>query len=235
MLPLYRATIQALGPLAGRRLLDAGCGSGRALHEAAVLGARVTGLDATPQLLEIAHRDTPEADLAVGDVQDLPFASDTFDVVTAFNSIQYAVDPAAAAAELARVCRSRGRVAIGFWGEPARGEADNLLKQVGSLAPPPPETPAPLVFNDAGVVEGLLTETGLHVDGGDEVLISLTFITLDDAWTAYSSIGPVQKVIDQAGAEPVRRVIDAVLEADRKPDGQLRQDNILRYVLATKP
>jgi hypothetical protein len=44
----------------------------------------------------------------------------------------------------------------------------------------------------------------------------------------------VQKAIDLAGPDAVRSALVEVLEADRKPDGSLRQDNVFRYVLATK-
>jgi hypothetical protein len=53
-------------------------------------------------------------------------------------------------------------------------------------------------------------------------------------WTDHCTAGPLQKVIDIAGADAVRRVITDVLEADRKPDGELRQDNVFRYITATK-
>jgi SAM-dependent methyltransferase len=235
MRPLYTATLDALGPLHGRELLDAGCGSGQALADAAARGAVVTGLDATPELLEIARERTPTADLRIGDIQEMPFDADAFDVVTAFNSVQYAVDPAAAVAELARVCRSGGQVAIGVGGDPARCETEGLFARLRSLAPPPPRTPAPLALSEAGVVEDLLVKAGLTVQGGAEVPFPITFATLDDAWRAHTSAGPLQKVISVAGADDVRRVLDAVLTTDRKPDGSLRQDNVLRYVIGVKP
>jgi SAM-dependent methyltransferase len=235
MRPLYLAALAALRPLAGASVLDAGCGAGQALADSAAEGARVSGVDASAGLLGVARARTPAADLRVGEIQELPFDADAFDVVTAFNSIQYAVDPAAAVAELARVCRSGGRVVIGIWGDPQRCETEGLFQRLRSLAPPPPGTPAPLACSDAGVVEELLTKAGLVVRGGDEVSIQFTFDNLDDAWRAHSSAGPLQKVIDTVGPEPVREVIDAVLTGDRKPDGSYRQDNVMRYVLAEKP
>jgi SAM-dependent methyltransferase len=234
MRPLYRATLDALEPLQGRTLLDAGCGSGQALADAATRGAVVSGLDATRELLEIARERAPSADLRIGDIQEMPY-DDDFDVVTAFNSIQYAVDPAAAVAELARACRSGGLVAIGVWGDPGRCETEGLFARLRSLAPPPPGTPAPLALSEAGVVEDLLVKAGLTVQGGAEVPFPIAFATLDDAWRAHISAGPLQKVISVAGADDVRRVLDAVLTADRKPDGSFRQDNVLRYVIAMKP
>jgi hypothetical protein len=67
------------------------------------------------------------------------------------------------------------------------------------------------------------------------VPIAFTFDSLDEAWEAHRSAGPPQKVIDAVGEGSVREVIDAVLTADRKPDGKYRQDKIMRYVLAAKP
>ena len=64
---------------------------------------------------------------------------------------------------------------------------------------------------------------------------STPFADLDEAWTAHTSAGPLQKVLDLAGPEAVREVIDAVLTADRKPDGALRQDNVMRSARADKP
>jgi SAM-dependent methyltransferase len=235
MAPLYTATLEALQPLTGERLLDAGCGAGLALSEAAARGAQVAGLDATAPLLEVAARRTPSADLRQGDIDALPFEPSSFDVVTSFNAVQYAVDPAAAVTEIARVCRSGGVVAIGVWGDPQLCETEGLFQRLRSLAPPPPGTPAPLALSDPGVVEELLAKAGLHVVGGDEVPVPFVFADTDAAWRGHTSAGPLQKVIDIAGAEAVRQVMDAVLEADRKPDGELRQDNVMRYVLARRP
>ena len=235
MRPLYLATLEALQPLGGKAVLDAGCGAGQAAADAAVRGAAVSGVDASAPLLGVARRRTPAGDFRQGDIEALPFEDESFDVVTAFNAIQYAVDPASAVAELARVCRSRGEVAIGVWGDPSRCETESLFGRLRSLAPPPPGTPAPLACSDPGVVENLLTKAGLSVRGGAEVAIPIEFADLDEAWTAHASAGPLQKMIDTVGPDSVRQVIDAVLEADRKPDGALRQDNVMRYVLATKP
>jgi SAM-dependent methyltransferase len=234
MRPLYDATLDALEPLAGRALLDAGCGAGLALRLAADRGAVVSGLDASAPMLEVARGGTPGADLRTGEIQALPYDDASFDVVTSFNAIQYAVDPAAAVWQLARVCRPGGRVAIGVWGDPGRCETEALFARLRSLAPPPPGTPAPLAVSDPGVVENLLEKAGLTLAGGGEALASFGYADHDEAWTAHISAGPLQKVIEIAGRDAVRQVMHDVLEADRKPDGQLRQDNVFRYVIAAK-
>lgn len=234
MRDVYEATLDALEPLAGLSHFDAGCGAGLALQLSHARGAKVTGLDASPGLLAFARTRLANADLRVGEIEELPFADQSFDVVTAFNSIQYAVNPPHAVAELARVCRPGGRVAIGVWGDPARCETEALFARLRSLAPPPPGTPAPLAMSDAGVVEALLTDAGLTVNGGAEVPLILEFDDISQAWIRHSAAGPLQKMIELAGEDTVRDVLTEVLETDRKPDGALRQDNVMRYVIATK-
>lgn len=231
---LYEATLDALRPLDGLAHLDAGCGAGLALQLSTARGATGTGLDASAGLLAFARTRLPAADLRVGEIEELPFAEDSFHVVTAFNAIQYAVNPGNAVAELARVCRPGGRVAIGVWGDPARCETEALFARLRSLAPPPRGTPAPLAVSDTGVVEGLLADAGLHVSGGAEVPVSLEFANIDQAWVRHSAAGPLQKVIEVAGQSAVRSVLTEVLETDRKPNGALRQDNVMRYVIAIK-
>jgi ubiquinone/menaquinone biosynthesis C-methylase UbiE len=81
-------------------LLDVGCGSGLALQLAAKRGASVSGLDASAGLLEVARQRLAEADLRQGDVEQLPWADDSFDAATAFNAVQYATDPVQALREI---------------------------------------------------------------------------------------------------------------------------------------
>jgi SAM-dependent methyltransferase len=233
MRPVFEATLDALGPLRGVRLLDAGCGAGLALSLAAERGASVSGVDASAPLLGLARRRVPRADLRAGDIEELPFADATFDTVTAFNAVQYAAEPAAAVAELARVCRPAGTVAIAAWGDPERCETEALFARLRSLAPPPPGRPRPLALSEVGVIEALLDRVGLTVTGTGETPVTFRYADHAQAWRAHRSAGPLQQVIDVVGDAAVRAVVREVLEADRKPDGTLRQDNVFRYVTAT--
>ena len=235
MRPIYDAALDALEPLAGKELLDAGCGAGLVVRLAADRGAVSSGLDASAPLLGVARDRTPAADLRTGDIEELPYPHGSFHIVTTFNAIQYADDPAAAVRELARVCRPGGQVAIGVWGDPARCQTEALFARLRSLAPPSPGAPAPLAVGEPGIVEGLLDKAGLALAGGGEAPVSFSYAYHDQAWTAHISAGPLQKIIDLVGQDAVRQVLHDVLEVDRKPDGELRQDNMFRYVLATKP
>jgi SAM-dependent methyltransferase len=233
--PIHVATVEALAPLSGLRLLDAGCGTGLALRLAAERGARVSGLDASAALLDMVRGQLPDADLRVGDIEDLPYDDATFDVVTAFNSIQYAADPKTAVAELARAARPGGRVAIEVWGEPARCEAEIFFARLKELAPPPPGTAAPLAVSEPGAVEGLLIAAGLEPYATGEADCPFSYRDLDAGWRGQSAAGPVQRVIQLAGEQAVREAFDEVHRPHRQPDGSYRQENVFRYVIARKP
>lgn len=97
--------------LRGRSLLDAGCGTGRFSAVAAARGATVTSLDIGPRLLEVARRRCRTTPVC-GDVGQLAFADAAFDVVVSSECIEHTVDPRRAVAELLRVCRPGGLVAI---------------------------------------------------------------------------------------------------------------------------
>jgi SAM-dependent methyltransferase len=206
-----------------------------ALRLAAERGARASGLDASAALLDVARGRLADADLRVGDIEELPYDDATFDVVTAFNSIQYTSDPNSAVAELARVTRPGGRVAIEVWGDPARCETEGFFTRLKQLAPPPPGTAAPLAVSEPGVVEGLLTVAGLEPYATGEAVCPFIYRDLDAGWRGQSAAGPVQRVIQLAGEQMVREAFDELHAPYRQPDGSYRQENVFRYVIARKP
>jgi SAM-dependent methyltransferase len=177
----------------------------------------------------------PGADLRVGDIEELPFDDATFDVVTAFNAVQYAADPQAAVVELARVVRPGGRVAIGVWGDPARCETEVLFQRIRALAPPPPGAHAPLAISTPDVVEELLAGAGLAAVASGEVPCPFVYPDLATGWRGQASIGPFRRAIAIAGEDAVRAVFVDALGSHRQPDGSYRQDNVFRYVIATRP
>jgi len=233
--PLHEATLAALAPLSGLSLLDVGCGTGSVLVAAARLGARASGLDAAASMVAIAKERLSGADLHVGDMEAMPFGNATFDVVTAFNAIQFAAVPQAAIDQMARVIRRGGRVAIGVWAEAERCETDGAFQRIRALAPPPPGAHAPLAVSAPGVVEELLAAAGLVGTAWGEVECPFVFPDLATAWRGQASIGPFRRAIEIVGADVVRRTYVDALAPFRQPDGSYRQNNVFRYVIATKP
>jgi SAM-dependent methyltransferase len=101
----------------GMAVLDLGCGTGRALPlmRAAVSDTgRVVGLDATPEMLAAARRRGRDrfASLVLGDAEALPFADGAFDAVFAAGLVPHLADPRGGLAEIARVTRPHGKLAV---------------------------------------------------------------------------------------------------------------------------
>ncbi|MDP2291533.1 MAG: class I SAM-dependent methyltransferase [Actinomycetota bacterium] len=104
--------LDAMGPVAGLEVCDAGCGTGRFTARLELLGARVVGVDRDRASIELA-RGRVAGGVVAGDVQHLPFENDCFDATVAVTVCEFAADPGAVIAELARVTRPGGRVVIG--------------------------------------------------------------------------------------------------------------------------
>ncbi|MFI9597447.1 class I SAM-dependent methyltransferase [Nonomuraea sp. NPDC052265] len=106
------AMLELAGDVTGRRILDAGCGSGVLFAELVDRGAIVTGIDASAGMLEPARRRLgADADLRVADLADpLPFPDDAFDDVIASLVLHYLEDWGPTLAELRRVLRPGGRL-----------------------------------------------------------------------------------------------------------------------------
>src|SRR6185295_4705475 len=114
--PLYETAFDAAAAGKGSSVLDVGCGAGLALQVAQARSANVSGLDAAAGLVEIARSRCPGADVRVGEIEELPFGDDSFDVTSGFNSFQYAANPVQALGEARRVTRPGGRVVVAVWG-----------------------------------------------------------------------------------------------------------------------
>ncbi|MGO4120167.1 class I SAM-dependent methyltransferase [Arthrobacter sp. YAF16] len=108
------AMLGLAGEVAGRRILDAGCGSGPLSAALSAKGAVVTGFDSSPAMLELARQRLGEsADLHLADLsRPLPFADDSFDDVVASLVLHYLEDWSAPLAELRRVLKPGGRLIL---------------------------------------------------------------------------------------------------------------------------
>lgn len=100
-----------LAPVAGRTILDVGTGTGRAAFALAVRGARVTGVDASAEMLAVAERRAKDARIDVifmrGDAHRLAFPDRSFDAVTCLRVLMHTPDWRQSLAELCRVARDR--------------------------------------------------------------------------------------------------------------------------------
>ncbi|MER7171450.1 methyltransferase domain-containing protein [Streptomyces mesophilus] len=96
----------------GSRIVDAGCGAGRAVAELTGIGARATGIDLDPQMLHVARERCPKGDFREGDLTELPFDDATLDGYRADKVLHTLADPARAVAEARRVLVPGGRAVL---------------------------------------------------------------------------------------------------------------------------
>ena len=106
------AVLRAAGDHAGRRVLDAGCGTGRFTAALATQNATVLGVDPDPDMLRLARARTTDGCIRAA-TEHLPFPDDSFDLTLAVTVLEFVAHPAAAVAALARVTRGGGRIIIG--------------------------------------------------------------------------------------------------------------------------
>jgi ubiquinone/menaquinone biosynthesis C-methylase UbiE len=152
---------------AGEDVLDVATGTGNIALRAAVDGARVVGVDLTPELFETARQRASALGVAVdwveGDAEQLPFEDESFDLVLSAFGVQFAPRHEIVAQELARVCRPGGRIGLVNW--TPEGQIGELFKILGSYLPAPPEYagPPPLWGNEEHV-RGLFAETSVELE-----------------------------------------------------------------------
>jgi SAM-dependent methyltransferase len=137
--------VNRLGPRPGERALDVGTGTGWAARRLAARGARVTGIDLGGRLIDAARGRAAEAgleiDFRVADAEALPFEEASFDAVLSTFGVMFVARPEAAAAELARVCRKGGRIALAAW-TPGSTVAEKF-ERAKPFLPSPPAGPSP--------------------------------------------------------------------------------------------
>jgi ubiquinone/menaquinone biosynthesis C-methylase UbiE len=151
---------------AGMRVLDVATGPGHVAAAAAARGAEPVGVDIAEGMLAVARRDHPQLDFRHGDAEALPFADACFDAVVGAFVLNHLPRPEVAAAELARVLRSGGRVALSVWDVPERTRFIGLVRDAvaragGSPSAEPYAGPDPFRFADAAQLQALLDDAGM--------------------------------------------------------------------------
>jgi SAM-dependent methyltransferase len=231
--PIYEAVLKTAAVGKEQKVLDVGCGSGFFCQIATKRGAHVAGIDAAPKLIEIARERTPKGDFHVGEMEELPFSAASFDVVTGFNSFQFAADPVNALRQAQRVTKPSGKIVVAVWGAAKDCEAAAFLKALGStLPPPPPGAPGPFALSDQGVLEALLSKAGLKPQASAEVDTPFIYKNDDAAWRAIVGSGPGVRAIRHSGEAKVREAVMPAISSFKKADGSYRFENKFRYVLA---
>lgn len=232
--PLYEAVLAKIDIGPGTRLLDVGCGSGVFCGLAAARGAAITGIDAAAALIAIAKQRVLGGDFRVGEMESLPYDDGAFDVVTGFNSFQFATRPANALKEARRVARSGASVVVTTWGRPDRCETARYLEALRSLLPPPPPgAPGPFALSVEGALETLVAQAGLTPREVHEVACPFEYPDLETALRGLLSAGPAVKAIQTSGEARVRETVVTALAPFKRARGDYRMENEFRVLMAT--
>lgn len=136
--------LDAAGVGPGTHVLDLATGPGYVAGEAASRGAVPTGVDLSPEILALARRLHPGVTFCTGDALHLPFAPGSFDAAVAGFLVPHLADHRGALAELHRVLRPGGALALSTWGPreevPLLGAVAAAVAEVNP--PPPPGFPS---------------------------------------------------------------------------------------------
>jgi 2-polyprenyl-3-methyl-5-hydroxy-6-metoxy-1,4-benzoquinol methylase len=150
---------QRLGINPGMRLLDVACGSGQLALIAARAGAKVYGCDIAANWIEKAQARASaeglDARFEVGDAEDLPYRDAEFDAVVSVVGAMFAPRPDVVAAELTRVCRPGGMIAMVNW--TPQGFIGQMFKAIGRHIAPS-GMPSPVLWGDEATVRERLRD-----------------------------------------------------------------------------
>lgn len=229
----FEAVLEHCGVGPGTDYLDAGCGAGMAAGIAATRGARVSGFDAAEALLEIARERVPEGRFKVADLEEVPFDDACFDVVTGFNSFQFAANPVRALEQARRVVRPGGKVVVMTWGPPEGMEAAAIVASLRSLLPAPPSgAPGPFALSDETKLRGFAESAGLTAEVVVDVDSPWRYPDEPTALRGLASSGVAARARAMAGAEAVDAAHRAALAPFRQADGSFRIGATCRFLVA---
>ncbi len=203
---------QHLGIGDGDRLLDIACGAGLALELAAVRGADIAGIDASPRLVAVARDRSPGADIRVGDMHDLPWDDASFDAVTSFRGV-WGTTPLALR-EIHRVLKPGGRVGLTVWGHIKKSPGAWALAPFRLAAPPKVDNQRNMVaLGRPGAGEELLETFGFTEVRRVTVPFAWEFPDPETYARALASTGPAYEAIQNIGEDAFA---DAAIEAARE-------------------
>jgi SAM-dependent methyltransferase len=222
-------------PLAGKQVVDVGCGTGNAALAAAARGARVTGVDPAPRLLDVARAEAAARRLEVtfvrGDAAALPLEDASADAVLSVFAVIFAPDVTAAAAELSRVTRD-GPIVLTAWipGGPI-SEVIRLGREALGTRPGPP----PFPWHEREALEGLFHPHGFGIEI-EEHRLAFTGRSpsayLDTEIESHPLLAAEREILERHGlAGDVRGRMLSILDAANEDPSGFRVTR--RYVVAT--
>lgn len=184
----------------GDLLLDVACGSGLALELARMRGAECAGIDASQRLIEVARDRNPGSDLRVGDMNDMPWEDESFDVATSFRGI-WGTTPDAIA-DVRRVLRPGGRVAMTVWGDVGKSPGAWMFLPLRWADEAKVDNQAQMVsLGRPGVGETFLSDAGFRPEERFLVPFRMEYADPEAYARGLAASGPAYESIQQIGEE----------------------------------
>lgn len=213
--PSAARLVSFAGVHSGQTLLDVACGTGVVAVTAARLGAKVSGIDLTPELLERAKENSRIADVQIdwleGDAEALPFPDAHFEVVLSQFGHMFAPRPDVAIAEMLRVLKPGGTIAFTTW-PPELMVGRSFTLVASYMPPPPPGVSPPPQWGDVNLVRERL---------GDGV----RDLVFDRDKMLVSALSPqhYREHIERT-AGPMRKLVESLSATDPDKLAQFRRE-----------
>jgi SAM-dependent methyltransferase len=232
--PVYRYVLDQAQVGRGTTLLDCGCGAGRFVSLAAERGASAAGLDASVELVEIAAKQNPKADLRVGDLKALPWPDDAFDLVTGFSSFQFAEDHVASLAEARRVSQGDVWVII-----PTRLHDSAIPQVFAPIMPLLPSEARPILkrsgmyaLSAPGALDEVLATAGMIRRSDETIGATTVFSDAAAAVEAFLSAGATELAVQHSSQSAVQLLLYDALTPFIGEGGQVSLPGWFRVVQA---
>jgi SAM-dependent methyltransferase len=224
----------------GAQLLDVGCGAGQLSLIAARAGARVTGCDIATNWLAQARRSAAAEGLTIvfeeGDAEALPYEDATFDAVVSLIAAMFAPRPELVAAELTRVCRPGGIIAMANWTAP--GFVGQMFKAIAKHIAPS-GMPSPLLWGDEPAVRERLKSGVASLECSRHLYeLSYPFSPADVVEFFRANYGPMTSAFASIGAEAQQQLRSELTDLwsrhNRATDGTTKVDAEYLQVIAVR-
>lgn len=225
---LAQPMLDAAAVEAGARVLDLATGPGHTAAAALARGAVAVGVDLSEGMLALARERVPGAEFVLADAEELPFEDASFDAAVGGFIVNHLPHPERGAAELARVVRPGGRVALSMWDRPERARILGLMSDAvreANLPWPPGLPPGPDAwrFADDGELARLLEGAGFEEVRVEAIAFELEIESADALWHGLLGGSIRTAAAVQHGDEEARRrtreAFDRLLEQHRTGDG----------------